>query len=153
MANLIKFSRKKAAKHPGALWDALDEFLAFANINDLTPVQRVAHLAEAYSRAVFVTGHREYFLNSDPTCLDETVAALRTIGVTPQADILTAAMREVSNARDCAPAQYENRQLAGIEFADLTEFDNAFERCTRSVDDALTEYYAKHESEFVDWKP
>ncbi len=153
MANLIKFSRKKAAKHPGALWDALSEFLAFANINDLTPVQRVAHLAEAYSSAVLVTGHREFFLNSDPTCLDETVVALRTIGVTPQADILAAAMREVSNARDRAPERYENRQLAGVEFADLTEFDDAFERCPRSVADALMEYFAKHESKFVDWKP
>lgn len=153
MAIRFKFSRKKAEKHPGARWDALNEFLAFADITDLTPMQRVAYLAYWYSSTVLAGGHREYFLNSNYACGDETVAALRTIGATAQADILVAAKRAVRNAMHRAPQQYENRFLAGVEFADLTEFDDALEQCSPSIPDVLMDYLDKHDTEFIEWKP
>jgi len=153
MTVLFKFSRKKAAKHPEARWDALNEFLAFADITDLTPVQRVAYLAYWYSSIILAAGHREYFLNSKYSYHAETVAALRTIGTMAHADTLVAAQRAVSIASERAPEEYEDRHLAGVEFADLFEFDEAIERCNPSVPDALMGYLDKHEAEFIDWKP
>ena len=32
------------------------------------------------------------------------------------------------------------------------EFDEAFERCARSVPDCLMDYVNKHESEFIEWR-
>ena len=149
----IQLSREKAAKDPGVRWDAMNEFCAFADLKDLTPVQRVACLACDYSSTVTMADHHEYFSRMPHPDHDEVTAALRAIGATEQAAILSAARSAVAAASRRAPEEYENRYLAGVEFADLIEFDESFERCATSIPACLMDYLDKHESEFIEWKP
>jgi hypothetical protein len=149
----INLSRKKVSRNPRLRWDGLNEFLAFADLIKLSLVQRVAYLAYWYSSQIEMGGHHDYF-STQPKCdFSEVVAALRTVGSIEQASILTAALDAVQAASARAPAEYANRFVAGVEFADLIEFDEAFERCTRSVQQCLMDYLDKHESEFIEWKP
>jgi hypothetical protein len=131
----------------------VNEFLAFADITDLAPMHRVAYPACWYSSTVLAGGHPDYVLNSNFDCGDETVAALRTMGAKAQADILVAAKRAVSEAMHRAPQQDANRFLAGVESADLTEFDDALEPCRPSIPDGLRENLDSHDTGFIEWKP
>ena len=151
MSAPIRISQEKAAS-PKARWDALSDFCAFAEIDDLTPVQRMAYLAYWYSGLIIMGGHREYFLHSLYARHPAIVAALRAIGAYEQAEILVKADKLVKAARDQAPEYYENRHLAGVEFADLTESDDAFERCARSIRQSLMAYLDKNEREFIEYK-
>lgn len=151
MAYRIKLSRKKVAKNPQLLWNGFNEFCAFATIEIFTPMQRIAYLAYSYSSMMLMADHREYFLSPDYSYYDEIVAALRTIGATEQADILVAAYQALQNTT--VPGLFENRHVAAVELADLTEFDDAFEHCARPIPNALMDFVLQHESEFVEWAP
>jgi hypothetical protein len=149
----IHLSRKKATQNPNVRWDSLNEFLAFADLTKLSPVQRAAYLAYWYSSHIEMAGHHDYF-SGPPKCdYSEAVSALRAIGATEQAAVLTSALDAVRAASARAPEEYSNRFAAGVEFADLTEFDETFEHCTRSVPDCLMDYVEQHESEFIEWRP
>jgi hypothetical protein len=149
----IHLSRKKAARSPNVRWDGLNEFLAFADLARLSSLQRVAYLAYWYLSQIEMAGHHDYFSTAPRADHLDVASALRTIGATEQASILTAALEAVHAASARAPEEYSNRFAAGVEFADLTEFDEAFERCTRSVPDCLMDYVGQHESEFFEWSP
>jgi hypothetical protein len=153
MSALIHLSRKKVTGNPGVRWDGLNEFLAFANLTTLSPVQRVAYLAYWYSSHIQMAGHRDYFLTPSKAGHSEVIAALCAVGAAEQASVLSAALEAVHSASSRAPAEYEDRFAAGVEFADLVEFDDAFESCTCSVRQCLMEYLDKHESEFIEWRP
>jgi len=149
----IHLSRKKVAKNPRVRWDGLNEFLAFADLTKLSPAQRVAYFAYWYSSHIEMGGHHDYF-SSPPKCdYSEIVSALQAIGAIEQASVLTSALDAVQTASARAPQEYSNRFVAGVEFADLTEFDETFALCTRSVPDCLVDYVEQHESEFIEWKP
>lgn len=144
---------EKAGKNPNVRWKELKEFLAFADPQKLSPAQRIACLAYAYSSHIQMAGHRDYFWSIPQPVYSEVVSALWAVGATEQASILTAALDAVHAASGRAPEEYSNRFAAGVEFADLTEFDEAWERCTRSVPECLLDYVGRHESEFIEWKP
>jgi hypothetical protein len=137
MTTPIHLSRKKATRNPGVRWDGLNEFLAFADLATLSPVQRVAYLAYWYSSHIEMAGHRDYLRTPCKAGHAEVVAALRAVGAMEQASVLIAALEAVHTASSRAPLEYANRFAAGVEFADLVEFDDAFERCTRSVPQCL----------------
>jgi thioredoxin-like negative regulator of GroEL len=149
----IHLSRKKAAKNPNVRWEGLNEFLSFADLPSLSSAQRVACLAYGYSSHMEMAGHHDYFATKPQPDYSEALSALRAIGAIEQASVLTAALDAVQAASARAPEEYSNRFAAGVEFADLTEFDEAFERCTRSVPDCLMNYVEQHESEFIEWRP
>ena len=102
----------------------------------LSPVRRVAYLAYWYFSHIEMAGHRDYFLTSKADH-SEVIAALRAVGAMEQASVLSAALEAVHDASSRAPAEYGNRFAAGVEFADLAEFDDAFERCTHPVPQCL----------------
>ena len=148
----IHLSRKKATRNPNVRWEGLNEFLAFADLAGLLPTQRIAYLSYWYSSHIEMAGHHDYFSTPPKSDYSEVVSALRGIGAIEQASVLTAALDAVQAASAQAPEEYSNRFAAGVEFADLTEFDEAFERCARSVPDCLMDYVNKHESEFIEWR-
>jgi hypothetical protein len=149
----IQLSRKKAAKKPGVRWDALNQFCAFAEPASLTPVQRVAHSAYWYASLVEAGGHHEYFAHVPRPDHDQVLAALQTVGACDQAAILVAARGAVAVASSRAPEEYADKYVAGVEFADFEEFDQAFEHCSRPVSACLMDYVDKHESDFIEWRP
>jgi hypothetical protein len=149
----IQLSRKQAEKNPQVRWEALNGFLAFADLPKLSPAQRIAYLAYAYSSHIQMAGHRDYFSTAPQSGYSEVVSALQAVGAAEQASILAAALQAVQAASERAPEKYSNRFAAGVEFADLTEFDDAWERCARSIPACLLDYVGRHESEFIEWKP
>jgi hypothetical protein len=154
MAALIHLSRKKATKHPNLRWEKLNEFLTFANLASLSPAQRVAYLAYEYeTHIVNIAGHADYFSSRRLPDCSEVVSALGSVGAVEQASILTAALEAVHAASTRAPGRFSDRFIAGIEYADLNEFDDALEQCKRSVPECLMAYLATHEADFIEWKP
>lgn len=153
MPTLIQLSRKKAAKNPNVRWEGLNEFLSFADLSNVSSMQRIAYLAYGYSSHIEMAGHHDYFTTTPQLDFSEVVSALRTIGAIEQASILSAALDAIHAASVDAPDQYSNRFVAGVESANLPQFDEMFERCARSVPDCLLDYVEKHESEFIEWKP
>ncbi len=149
----VQLSRKKAAKTPSLRWDALNQFCAFADPADLTPVQKTAYLAYWYDSLVETAGHAGYFVHVPRPDHDEVLAALRAVGASDQAAILVAARDAVSLAATRAPNEYADRYLAGVDFTDFEEFDQAFERCRRPVSACLMDYLDKHEADFIQWLP
>src|SRR2546421_979659 len=121
MSALIHLSRKKAAKHPNVRWDGLNEFLAFGDFAELSPTQKVAYLAYWYSSQIEMSGHHGFFSTPPSADFSEVASALRAIGATEQASILTTALDAVHVASARAPDEYSNRFTAGLEFADLSE--------------------------------
>jgi hypothetical protein len=147
----IQLSRKKAAKNPGVRWEGLNEFLAFADFKQLSPAQRAAWLAYWYASQVAMAGHQEYFRSPRRADGGEVEAALRAIGATEQAAILAAAFSAIRAAEARAPKGCFEGFVAGVEIADLTGFDEAFDHCKRSVPDCLLDYTSRHEREFIKW--
>jgi hypothetical protein len=150
----IQLSRKNAIKHPNLLWEKLNEFLTFADLTSLSPPQRIAYLAYDYeTHIVRMAGHCDYFSTRRLPDYAEVVFALRSVGAVEQAAILAIALEKVHAASIRAPDEYADRFLAGVESADLIEFDEALARCKRSVPECLVDYLDKHEAEFIEWKP
>ncbi len=153
MSAPVQLSRKKVAKNPNLRWDALNQFCAFAEPADLTPVQKAAWLTYWYDSLVETAGHAEYFAHLPRPNHDEVLAALRTVGASDQAAILAAARDAVTSAATRAPDQYSDRYLAGVDYTDFEPFDQAFQRCPRPVTACLMDYLDKHETDFIQWLP
>jgi hypothetical protein len=134
-------------------WEGLNQFLAFADLKNLSSAQRVAYLAYWYSSQIVMAGHHDYFSTPPKSEYSEVASALRTIDATEQASILIAALDAIHVASARAPGNFSNRFAAGVEFADFTQFDDAFDRCTRSIPDCLMDYVQQNETEFIEWKP
>lgn len=152
MSEPTRISRRKATRHPGRRLEAFSEFCTFADLKDLTPVQRIAWLAFDYASAVENNDHYQYFLERRELDPAEVISALRTVGAAEQADILTAAHRALVDAAERGP-QNGDMYLTGVDRADFTEFDDAFARCPRPVFACLAEYLDRHESDFIEWTP
>jgi uncharacterized protein DUF4375 len=153
MISPIRLSRRKAVRNPRLRWHALSEFLASADPMELSAVQTAAQLAYWYSTHIEAAGHEDYFSTRSRADCSQVVLALRFVGATEQASVLSAALKAVDAAGSGVAAEYDDPFLAGVELADLEEFDEAFELCARSVPDCLIEYLDKNEPEFIDWKP
>ncbi len=153
MPPLIHLSRTKVDHNQGALWEAINEFFAFADVAKLEPVHRIAYLAYDYSSAMEMGGHYDYFIASPQRDYSEVVSALQAVGANEQAGVLERAVAAVLSASKRVPDIYSDRFIAGIEFADLNEFDEACERCNRPVRLCLLEYVAGHEKVFIEWNP
>ncbi len=153
MSALIKLSRKQAAKHPGLRWQKLNEILAFAELENLTPVQRIAALAYNYNTQILMAGLHGFFFDNQQLDYTEVGAAFRAVGANEQASVLEAALAAVRTAATRAPEIYANRFIAGLEYAELDQFAESFANCKRSVPDCLLDYVEKHQTEFIEWTP
>src|ERR1044071_9813900 len=152
MANPTKISRKEFEKFDGVRWNAMNDMCALSDIGDLTPVQRVAHLAYWYMSEVENGGHHQYFLNKADFDQDEVVQALAAVGAREHAEILRDALNQV-RASPLGTPQTVEQFLESEDAADLTDYDSAFAKCRPSVFDCLQTYLDKHEADFIEWIP
>lgn len=152
MANPTKVSRKAFEEFDGVRWNTMNDMCGLSDIKDLTPVQRVAHLAYWYMSEVENGGHYQYFLNKAHYDHDEVVRALATICATEHVAILSDALKTVRKNPLGTPQTVEE-YLAGEETADLSEYDMTFAGSKRSVFQCLGDYLDKQEGEFIEWTP
>ena len=152
MTQLIQLSQADVAQNNARLWEALNGFFAFTELDDLSPEQRAAGLAYDYAGSMGIGGHAHYFSLVPPPDYTEVIAALSVIKAVEQATILTEALEAVRRAAEQAPSQFANRFAAGIDRADLDLFDQSFALCKRTIPECLVEYVDRHQRDFIQWR-
>jgi len=136
--------RGRLQQEPYLVWNAFIDLLAMEEYDDLSSLQRKAHLVFWYESEVQNGGHGQYFENRGLNRLAETVAALRDLGLGCQAQVLSRAVAAFSSAEP------------GTDWADtlddvfIEELDDAFHQCTPTVTEALEKHLAEHASEYVE---
>jgi hypothetical protein len=152
MTHLIQLSRANVAQQNARLWEALNEFFAFTELNDLSPAQRAPGLAYDYAGSMGIGGHAHYFSLIPHPEYAEVIAALSAIRAVEQATILSAALDAVHRAGEQVPAQFTNRFAAGVDRADLEQFDQLFAMCKKTIPECLVDYVDSHQGDFIQWR-
>lgn len=123
-------------REPHLVWNAFIDLLALEDYDDLSPLQRKAHLVFWYESEVQNGGHGQYFENQGCRRLREAIAALCELGLACQAAVL-------SRAADILDA--------GTAFPEglAEELDRAFHACAPSATAALERHLATHQDDYV----
>src|SRR5213594_1326007 len=127
MAHPKTVSRKQAEESPHARWNALNDICGLSKIDDLTPIQRVAHLAWWYMGEVYNGGHYQYFVNKGHYDHQEVIRALQEIGCNEHAANLAAALKEITAHPIDRPESVEDF-LTGAVDCDLSSYDRVFNK-------------------------
>ena len=135
----------------GERWNAMNDLLALSELEDLTPIQRKAHLAYWYMSEVYNGGHWQYFCNKVHYDHEEVVESLLAVGAKEQAEILEKALAGFS--QDIRYPETVEEFIAGYDEVDMHDLDTAFGSCTKKIEDCLEDYLDRYESEFIEWTP
>jgi Domain of unknown function (DUF4375) len=158
--------------NPEADWEKF-EYLILSQPDNLSARQRPASLAWAYFLEVRNGGHLQYFNNinvaNDPKAVvPETIAALRQIGGTAFADVLSKAFARWVAVERVAPVDLKAyaKQSEELEFHDLDtthhdlnmpDRDNLrmteTDRFREAGETLLKAYFAAHRSWYIDYAP
>ena len=150
-----RVSRAAFEAFDGERWNAYVDLLAMSELAQLTPRQRVAHLAFWYDAEVQNGGHDQYFGNKESFDHAEVARALETLGAVCQAGVLRRARAFVEQAAELQPDGYEEFLRWDQSFGysgQLLEFDGEYAECSPQLSPGLLESYLDaHESEFIEW--
>ena len=138
--------RARLQEEPHLVWNAFIDLLAMEEYDDLTSVQRKAHLAFWYDAEVQNGGHGQYFENRGVSRLAETVAALRDLGLPRQAQVLARAVTAFAAASPGAD------WVDALQEGFIDELDAEFHRCAPRVTEGLERHLASHADEYVEEK-
>lgn len=119
----IKRSTLNAA--PYELWNAYVYLLAISEYEEFSVEQRPAHLAFCYDAEVNNGGHLQYFENKGTVYLDETIAALKSIGADDHQKVLIRA-KEVYFSKERDPIQTAQEFVDEALKGEYEDLDNAF---------------------------
>ena len=151
MAAPTKVSRSAFEKFAGERWNAMNDLLALSELEDLTPVQRRAHLAYWYMSEVYNGGHWQYFCNKAHYDHKEVIESLRAVGAEEHAEILMQALAKLPE--DIRRPERVEQFIDGYDEVDMQLLDAAFGECTKQIEDYLEGYLDRYESEFIEWMP
>src|ERR1044072_5339146 len=130
------------------IWNAFLDLLCLTDYADLAPNQRVAQLALFYDNEVGNGGHLQYFENQGTGRLQETLAALETIGADCQRQILESASRKaLANPRPKVDnlQQYHERALE----SEYNDHDATYYECRPEIVELLESYLEARLEEFI----
>ncbi|MCP4590456.1 MAG: DMP19 family protein [bacterium] len=144
-----KVTRQDVEADPYVLWNEFVDLLATSDYDDLSPTQRVAHLAFLYDSEVQNGGHLQYFENRGTSQVEESIRALNHLGAQAQSDVLRAAStryesqtrEEIGSVREYVAAALEG------EFDDL---DQAYYACDPELATILQTFLDANEQEFIE---
>jgi len=140
--------RQAAEIHPYLIWNAFVDLVGMEAYASLSDVQRRGHLVFWYESEVQNGGHLQFFLNRGTDLLEETLSSLEAIGLLCQAGVLRGAIdRWLMSERRAPDSVEESVRLARED--ELGEFDEAFHRCSPSVQEALERHLESHRDEYV----
>lgn len=146
---LRKVNRSGLQKEPHLIWNAFIDLIALTDYEDLSEIQRVAHLAFWYESEVQNGGHLQYFENRGVAQIDETLAALETLGAHCHRKILRAASEHIhSNPRGkiFTVEEYISRAAEG----EYEKYDSAYGECQPTMNEYLEAYLQTNLNEFVE---
>jgi hypothetical protein len=144
-----KLNHDMVKAKPYEVWNSFVDILAREKYENLDDVQRIAHLCFWYDSEVQNGGHLQYFENRGIELLDETLAALDSLGAACQRTIhakatqffLDRPQNEIRIVKD-----YVATALKG-EFDD---FDSRYYKCVPSIVKLLEDYLKMHRDHFVE---
>lgn len=123
-----KLSRKEVEAAPHLVWNAFVGLAIDSDYEELTPVQRVAHLAMWYDSEVQNGGHLQYFENHGTEHLQETLAALSTVGAHCQRGVLAEAGHQ-RLSRQRAPIRSVEEYVGRAHEGEYGEYDRRYYEC------------------------
>jgi hypothetical protein len=145
---LRSLARKKIEKQPFCVWNAFVDLLAMEHYDDLSPVQRPAHLVFWYESEVQNGGHLQYFENRGTETLAATIEALGLLGATGQQQVLEEAGAQwLIHSRQPVETAQEFCDIA-ME-GEFEAFDSRFHACSPSLEECLRSYLAQHQASFI----
>jgi hypothetical protein len=126
------------------VWIAFVDLLAKESYEDLSPLQRKAHLVFWYESEVQNGGHGQYFENRKMLRVGETCEALTDLGLLCHAAILSRALAVIKAGERGAP--WEDLFQDG----EVEALDEAFFRCEPTIIDGLERHLSAHSAEYVE---
>lgn len=136
------------AREPQLLWEAFVDLLKRERLDRMSELQRTARLAFEYDAEVSKGGHRRYFESDAVYSARDTIRALDTLRLGPQARLLERALALwESSGRQVSPLL---EMLArAVLSEELSEVDAAYAQLAPTVTEALEGLLAEHRDEFV----
>lgn len=145
---LRRIKQSDLTQEPYLSWNAFIDLIAI-DYDDLTSVQRVAHLVFWYDAEVHNGGHLQYFVNSAGARAQEALSALSDLKMDCQTVILRDAVAlisahpisEIDTAEDYVAEALDNR---------FGELDSRYYSCVKTSSDYLEEYLIAHFDQFIE---
>lgn len=134
-----RIGKSEFIDEPHSTWNAFVDLLAMENYENLTEIQRSAHLAFWYDAEVHNGGHLQYFLNSAGKKATETLEALSALKMRSQKAILADAILFVSENPISEIDTVEDYVAEALEDK-LGVFDARYYACEPCTMDILEEY-------------
>jgi len=147
---LRKVSLAALQKEPYLKWNAFVDLIAVEEYEDLSDIQRTAHLAFQYDSEVLNGGHLQYFENAGLDLIDQTLTALEAIGARSHANVLRQAVVQFNSKRRVQISTAE--EFAHIsQSGEFDSFDQAYHKCRPEMNELLSRFLDSHTSDFVEF--
>lgn len=141
-------TNKMLEDNPYEKWNQFVDLLAMEDYNDLTEIQKVAHLCFWYDSEVQNGGHLQYFVNRGFLLINETTLALTKLGAQSQTTVLSKAINILLTkgiSKIESVEEYADEALEG-KFDDI---DSEYYSCEPAIQDLLEKYLENYEDEFI----
>lgn len=161
-----RFIKRSILKsEPYEKWNQFIDLISMEGYEDLTNIQRIAHLCFWYDSEVQNGGHIQYFTNREGNYFDETIKALDKIGAFKQKELLTKVVNlyntlglaDINNSKD-----FISKVLVGYdyEFSDehledtideyINNYDREYYNSEPTINDLLEKYLDVYEQSFIE---
>jgi hypothetical protein len=145
---LRKLKASAVAEESYLVWNAFIDLLAMEEYEQMSTLQKRAHLLFWYDSAVQNGGHHQYFENSAGRRCHETVEALRELGLVGQARVLGDAIQRWESKKRKRPRSIKKLVAAFLE-GKFGQCDDAYHACSPTVMKKLEDILANNQEEFV----
>jgi hypothetical protein len=148
MVNPVVITSRQLRDNPYLVWNEYVNFLASADRNELSHNQRPAFDVFWYESEVQNGGHIQYFENEGIERIDNVIDALRLLGGSSYAEVLSRAAEKyaaISRPKASTVEEFVELSLAG----EFNSFDTEFHACSPTLSKLLEDYLEVHKSEFV----
>jgi len=149
MAAPEKIEKTLFEKESYHAWNAFVDICAMSEYEDLTEVQRVAHLVFWYESEVQNGGHLQFFENRGVSSVDETVKSLKIMGAEFHAKLIQEALK-VYEANVDGPIETAEEFVAMAGEEDFEKLDTTFYTSDEELNDYMEKYLDKHFNDFIE---
>ena len=136
-------------ENPYVIWNAFIDLIAVEDYEDLTEVQRLAHLVFWYDSEVQNGGHLQYFANSSGRRAKEAERALQELGMECQQNILSEAVAHLSKNPLTEFESVDDYVTAARDDA-FEAFDRRYYACSRDANQYLEAYLERNLGHFIE---
>ena len=144
-----KVYRSDLDQEPYLIWNSFIDLIAVTDYEDLSEIQRIAHLAFLYESEVQNGGHLQYFENRGVGQIGETLDALERLGAICHRTVLQAASEGIASdprGKILTIEEYIRRASEG----EYDEYDLAYAECRPEMREYLETYLRANLKEFVE---